>query len=281
MASHALIYIEAQRQRLTTAVAELGAELSHREECTDSSCFCREQSTSKGSGSFVEDYLLHLYRAFEHRCATDADRMVLHCSLVEYLLERGTLTAAVECDILFRRCYRISNFYGWVAQKQLDRKLKLRIDRQDEGSNGVNELVRSLHCYEHNFEELRSQISELIALKTNYWREICQRSCRVVTVRTLTVEFLEKFNAMHRFYLERLKQTEQDAGLLMGGVLYNMFLLIATNYRNLSDDNIKEIRKQHESSTGQLSLGKQYYCLEVSLRRDSLGLIINHTHNLG
>jgi hypothetical protein len=124
-------------------------------------------------------------------------------------------------------------------------------------------------------------LRELLTLKVSYWRELCQRSCKVLTIRNIAEAFLEKFNVMHKFYLDKIKQTEQEAGLLMGGIIYNLFLMVATNYKNLSDDNIKEIRKQHESSTGLLNVRKKYYCLTASVRDDKLGQIENHTRNLG
>lgn len=90
-----------------------------------------------------------------------------------------------------------------------------------------------------------------------------------------------KFNRMNEFYLGQLKETELRAGMLMGGVVYNLFLLVATNYKNLSDDNIKELRKHHESASGQLTIRKKYYCVTASLRGDRAGVIENHSHNLG
>jgi len=146
--------------------------------------------------------------------------------------------------------------------------------------NNFNRLVRELHGYERKFEELREQIRELLTLKINYWRELSHGSCKVTTIRGLAESFLAKFNDMNQFYLQKLKQTELEAGLLMGGVLYNLFLLVATNYKSLSDDNIKELRKQHESISGQLGVRRAYYCLTASLIDDKLGLIENHSRNL-
>jgi len=46
---------------------------------------------------------VYLYQKFIARFNDDTDKLLLHCSLVEYLLERGIIVAAIECDLKFRR----------------------------------------------------------------------------------------------------------------------------------------------------------------------------------
>jgi hypothetical protein len=71
---------------------------------------------------------MHLYGKFIERFNSVNDKLQLNCSLVEYLLERGIMVAAIECDIKFRRKYRPTGFYSWLRRAWLNKQLQKQIE---------------------------------------------------------------------------------------------------------------------------------------------------------
>ena len=95
-------------------------------------------------------------------------------------------------------------------------------------------------------------------------------------LKSLGKEFLDQLNEMNRFYLNEFVEVEKETRIYSGGILYNLFLLTATNYKELAESNIKKLRKTsdlNERNSYKMSI------LKVSLNGDKMGLIENMNNN--
>ena len=113
---------------------------------------------------------------------------------------------------------------------------------------------------------------ELIALKIEFWHEIIKKSTKAVKLKSLGKQFLDKLNKMNRFYLREIAEVEKEIKVYSGGILYNLFLLIATNYKEMAETNIKALKKSNdptERKTYKLGI------IKVSLTDDRMSLIEN------
>lgn len=78
---------------------------------------------------------------------------------------------------------------------------------------------------------LKRDIRELVDLKLQFWQEVCRPYSKLTVLRKLGPDILQRFNAMNNFYHSTIKPIEEEIHLFSGSIIFNLFLLMATNYK--------------------------------------------------
>lgn len=89
---------------------------------------------------------------------------------------------------------------------------------------------------------------------------------------------------MNDYYEKNIRSLEQEIRIFSGSIIYNLYLLVATNYKELAESNIKALRKFNESvqqASSQSNQNYKYYTVKVSLCRESIHRIENVNRSFG
>jgi hypothetical protein len=110
-----------------------------------------------------------------------------------------------------------------------------------------------------------------------YWTEVSKKAPRVVAIRSLGRKFNKDLNKMQDYYSEEIKNLEKEIRIFSGSIIYNLFLLVATNYKELAESNMKSIRKSNDASSlpSEANRNYRYYTIKASMAADSIGRIEN------
>lgn len=219
-------------------------------------------------------YTCFLYgKAFRKFEGTEYDDSLLE-PYVMHLLRTGMFPKAVE--IILNSKEKKVNFYKRINNRRVEFML-LDEMRRIEQNYEVRAQYENPFSYEKCCESLKRQLLDLIETKTEYWREVSRKTARVTVIRSLGRKYNSNFNAMHNYYTTEIKDLEKEIRIFSGSIIYNLFLLVATNYKELAESNIKALRKLNTVSNlpSEAARNYRYYTVKISLSKETLGRIEN------
>lgn len=84
---------------------------------------------------------------------------------------------------------------------------------------------------------------------------------------------------MHEFFCGKVRPVEEQIRLFHCSIIYNLFLLMATNYRDLAHTNIKQLQKTSDTITVDSHKDTKSFYVKVSINEKTFGNIENTTTN--
>lgn len=117
----------------------------------------------------------------------------------------------------------------------------------------------------------------MIHIKTEFWEEIIRPHSKVVVLKSLGSSFLRKLNQLDSYYEKEIRVLETEMMSSVGGMIFNLFLLTVTNYKEHAEANLKVLKKW-TSKRGNVKM-YLFGIIKVSLNKARLGTIedINNT----
>lgn len=131
----------------------------------------------------------------------------------------------------------------------------------------IKQKFENAFDYEINHEKLRRDIRELVELKLDFWKEVAKPSSKLTVLRRLGPEILFRFNSMNDFYQNSIRPVEEEIHLFCGSIIYNLFLLVATNYQDLAQANIKQLKKSSDAPSVDQRKDTRSFYIKVSLNK--------------
>ena len=93
-----------------------------------------------------------------------------------------------------------------------------------------------------------TEIHEILKLKIDFWKEVGKEYLNMAKLQTMGRKIVRKMSDLNNFYNYVIKEQEKYLYCFDSTVLYGMYLISATNFKDYAKSIIKNTSKQMEEA---------------------------------
>ena len=184
----------------------------------------------------------------EHKLYSDAlkaaageeDPLLWEC-YVSFLIRNKEIINALHHVSLFKP----KNYFGVVAQRKMEAAVKFYLLDVTSHLRYEKEYVYALE-YDEQHLRLALMIHDILKAKISFWSEANREVPLMARLQTLGAFIVRQMHATNLFFCKEIREYEHYLNIFDSTVMYGMYLLSTTNFKDYSEAVIKNTSKRLE-----------------------------------
>lgn len=240
-------YVALMQEEIKSPYSREGFIQTHRENCSQVDCFCRneqlmaesgERSVKLQFGTKMEYFFIRSLYEKALKMKSLPKREFLYNKFTDFLIENNQITEAIQMYTKLDTLEAKFFYFRWVERARLYFKIRDKLDEFDY-FNVFSQEFEFVFKYDLSYLYLASEIKEILKKKVEFWKEVGKETPLMVKLQQLGSEIVQKMYELNNYYYKDIKSQEEKINNFNGTIMYAMYLLSTTNYKEYAESLIK------------------------------------------